>query len=113
MGHSVRQVCIVAAAAFAIPLSGGRADVVPAKTAPAATPTRQEDKGQSNGQLTAGLRAQVSSLQALLAQIREQIAERKTEVPPAIPGGEQSASEQMANWRQPSSELHRALQSLI
>src|SRR6516162_5633308 len=97
-------------AAMSLPVAGGFGEDVrlspasPPSTSPSET---QSGKREATEHRAADLRRQVSDLQNLVAQVREQIEQRTARKPPPTDSGEQQA------LRQQDGELHNELKGLI
>ena len=91
---------------------------VTAQSRPASEVAKHHDERNSTEQRAADLRRQVSGLQSLVAQVKQQLAQRKAQKSPVTDAGGQPAADntqeqQAADLQRQDSELHSQLQGLI
>ena len=91
---------------------------VTAQSPPASEAAKHHEERNSTEQRAADLRRQVSGLQSLVAQVKQQLAQRKAQKSPVTDAGGQPATDdaqeqQAADLQRQDSELHSQLQGLI
>ena len=91
---------------------------VPARIPPASDVAEHQGERNNTENRAADLRRQVSGLQSLVAQVKQQLVQRKAQKSPVADAGGQPAADdaqeqQAADLQRQDSELHSQLQGLI